>query len=92
MGAGYYFWDSFIENAHWWGEEIRQYRNGYIICQAECDFTDEECLDLVGNTDHLSELFNTFELMKSKGLINRKTTVNRVISYLKNNLKSFEYT
>lgn len=43
LGNGYYFWDTFIDNAHWWGVEGRKYKNGYIICQAECDFNDTEC-------------------------------------------------
>ena len=43
LGTGYYFWDTFIENAHWWGEV--NYKNSYIICKAVCDFdTDIEPL------------------------------------------------
>ncbi len=30
LGDGYYFWEAFIENAHWWGREIRKYANGYM--------------------------------------------------------------
>lgn len=92
LGDGYYFWDTFIENAHWWGEEIRDYQNGYIICQAECDFNDEDCFDLVGSTDHLLNIHNTFELMKKEGLANNQTTVKRIISHLKDIVKTFHYS
>ena len=92
LGDGFYFWDTFIENAHWWGEEIRCYKNGYIICQAECDYSDVECFDLVGNTEHLNQIYNTFELMKKNGLANKKTSVKRIISHLKDTLKTFHYS
>lgn len=91
LGDGCYFWDTFIENAHWWGGEIRCYTNGYIICKAICDFNDSECCDLVGNTEHIEMFYNTIELMKSQGLANNKTRVKRIIEYLKNDVKKFNF-
>ncbi|MBK9689303.1 MAG: hypothetical protein IPO65_16695 [Saprospiraceae bacterium] len=38
LGNGYYFWDSFIENAHWWGWKVKKFTNGYFICEAFYDF------------------------------------------------------
>ncbi len=29
LGEGYYFWDTLIKNAHWWGEIA--YNNEYVI-------------------------------------------------------------
>ncbi|HAH54215.1 MAG TPA: hypothetical protein DCM02_02730 [Flavobacterium sp.] len=92
LGVGYYFWDTFKENAHWWGKECNNYDEGYVICKAECDYDEEKCFDLVSNTDHLLMLHNTFELMKSKGLANSNTTVSRVIEYLKTDLKIFNFS
>ncbi len=92
FGKGFYFWDTFIENAHWWGKEIRQYKNGYIICSAICDYNDVECFDLIGNTEHLKLLFDTYEFLKNKKLITNSTTVSRIIQYMKEDLKLFNYT
>ncbi|MDM1043136.1 MULTISPECIES: hypothetical protein [Empedobacter] len=91
LGDGFYFWDTFISNAHWWGKEIRNYTKGYIICKAICDYSDTNCFDLVGNTEHLEMFKNTYDLMKKEGLINEKTTVKRLIHYLKDDLKKFNY-
>lgn len=92
LGDGYYFWDHFIENAHWWGKEVRRYGNGYLICRAKCDFNDLECCDLVGNTGHLEMFYNTYELMKENGLANKNTTVRRLIGYLKDDLNCFNFS
>jgi len=92
LGLGYYFWDSFIKNAHWWGQEIRNYPNGYIICEAICDFNDSDCCDLVGNTEHLKLFHDAYEFLKQKGLADSKTTVGRVIQYLKEDVKTFKYS
>ena len=91
LGDGYYFWDTFIENAHWWGEECRKYPNGYVICQAICDFNDIDCCDLVGNTDHLLMFSDSFNFLKNEGLANENTTVKRLIHYLKYELKYFKF-
>ncbi len=91
LGDGYYFWDSFIKNAHWWGTDIRKYDKGYIICKAICDYNEEECCDLVGTTAHLQMFYDTYELMKSKGLANSNTKVKRLIHYLKNDIKKFNF-
>jgi hypothetical protein len=92
LGNGYYFWDTFIENAHWWGKEARKYKNGYIICSAKCNFNDVDCCDLVGNTEHLTMLYDTFELLKKKNLANERTTVCKIINYLKEDLKIFNFS
>lgn len=91
LGDGYYFWDTFIENAHWWGREIRKYTNGYIICEAICDFNDERCCDLVGNTDHLSQLVRSYEEMVKNGLADESTKVRRIIEHLRTSVKTFNF-
>ena len=83
LGDGYYFWDTFIENAHWWGEVHCD--DCYIICEAIVNLDDENCFDLVGNTKHLEDFGNSIDFMKSKGLITSKTTVSRVLKFMQDN-------
>jgi hypothetical protein len=90
LGDGYYFWDTFIENAHWWGTEGRKYRNGYIICQAECDFNDTECLYLHGNMEHLKMFKDTYEFFKNRGFVDKQTTVKMFLEFLKKENESFK--
>ncbi|MBZ9627156.1 hypothetical protein LB450_03480 [Psychroflexus sp. CAK1W] len=81
LGDGYYFWDSFIENAHWWGES--HCGNSYIICEAIIDLNDDNCFDLVGNTKHLKDFGDSIDYMKEKGILTTQTTVSRVIRFMK---------
>jgi hypothetical protein len=50
LGRGYYFWDSAIELAHWWGKS-RYPQNGYIICRSIIH-NDDEIFDLYNNHEH----------------------------------------
>lgn len=84
LGNGYYFWDSFIENAHWWGSVHRGGK--YIICEALVDLTPLNCFDLVGNTTHLIEFEQCINFMKERGLhIPQNTTVSRIIQFMQKN-------
>jgi hypothetical protein len=91
LGFGYYFWESFIDNAHWWGKECGNYEGGYVICKAKYDFNEELCFNLIDNPEHIKDFKDTIELIKEKGLFNKRTTVSRIISYLKDTLKIFNY-
>ena len=53
LGKGYYFWDTFLDLAHWWGKQVHS--GNYIICQTFIEDNSEYILDLVGNTQHLIE-------------------------------------
>ncbi len=90
LGDGFYFWDTFIDNAHWWGES-RNYPKGYIICEAVCDYdySSNACLDLVGNTEHIEAFRKAFNWLKKKGLANEHTTVKRIIHFLKDTSETF---
>jgi hypothetical protein len=81
LGDGYYFWETFIENAHWWGDV--HCKNSYIICEALVDLNSSICFDLVGNTNHLKILGDSIQLMKDKGKLNDRTTLSRVIQFMK---------
>ncbi len=87
LGDGYYFWDTFIENAHFWGKTARakKYKNGYVICEAKCDFNTHECLDLHGDLEKLKDLKDLFDLYKSKsvGKSSKEITVKEFLALLK---------
>ncbi len=92
LGTGYYYWESFIENAHWWGIVGANYEKGYIICESTFVLDDDKCFNLVDNPYHLESFRKTITIMKEKGLyVENKTTVRRVIEYLKNTLKIFTF-
>jgi hypothetical protein len=92
LGGGYYFWESFIENAHWWGCEGAKYSNGYIICKALYEFNETICFNLIDNPDHIYLFNNTKSEMVKQGLIKPfNTTVAEVIDFIKNTLKIFQY-
>ncbi len=79
LGEGYYFWDTFIDNAHWWGESVY---SGYVIVEFSCNFSDR-CFDLLGNMEHLADFNKMVEALKREGLISKITTVAQVIAFLK---------
>ena len=82
LGDGYYFWDTLIENAHWWGE-VRQFEKGYIICRAECDYNINDCLDLHGDLEQLKLFKEAFELMIKNGVVTKNTTVKNFLAKLR---------
>lgn len=81
LGDGYYFWDTFIENAHWWGKV--RHGDSYIICRAECDFSSDDCFDLVGDTNHMQDFAESVKFLTSKNIANANTTVARIITFLR---------
>lgn len=89
LGEGYYYWDTFINNAHWWG--VNGHGTKYFICEAYCDYDTDKCLDLVGTTEHLLQFSNAVDLMKSKKLVNNKTTVSRILNYMKHTIKVLKH-
>ncbi len=92
LGSGYYFWDSFIENAHWWGKEGAKYKNGYLICESSFELNEEECFNLLDNPDHIRTFNHIKELMKENNLyIEGETTVARIIHQIKEIIQVFHY-
>lgn len=89
LGEGYYFWDTFIEIAHWWGEN--SYNKSYVICEGTCNFDTDKCLDLVGNTEQLLEFDQAVEFLKSKKLVDKNTTVARILNFLRYKIEGFKY-
>lgn len=87
LGKGYYFWESFIENAHWWGRE--GYKNDYVICESTFELDEDKCFNLIDNAEHLA----SFKFAKSalqRKQIHDKPVVSRIIEFLKQQ-KAFKY-
>lgn len=81
LGYGYYFWDTHIELAHWWGRN--SYLQGYMICKCRCNI-DHTCWDLVGNGEHRLELHDICdELLRIGVTTKERILLPRVIEYLK---------
>ena len=83
LGAGYYFWDTLIENAHWWGKKIYLRKKAkYIICQSQYDSHSPHLFDLVGNVSHSHELVKCVALIEENGK-GQKRSFPQVLAYLK---------
>ncbi len=87
LGIGYYFWETFIEFAHWWGEVACE--NSYVISKADA-VIDTTCYDLYGNTNHLLEFHKISKELESKIINTATITVPNVIEFLKRK-KVFNY-
>ncbi len=79
LGKGFYFWDTFIEVAHWWGHV--RYKDNYIICSANIHVNQGECLDLHGNMQQLKYFKKCIREIEAK--FGEQVTVSFVIEYLK---------
>jgi hypothetical protein len=90
LGKGYYFWESFIENAHWWGEKCPEYQNEYIICKAVYEYDNNKCFNLIDNKEHITIFKNSIELMKEQDMFQKnKTTVSQILHFLQKNIRLF---
>lgn len=89
LGEGYYFWEAFIDHAHWWGKA--RCNGNYFICESNCVKTETNCFDLVGDTDHMTIFSEAVDQMAKRGLKNAKTTVPRILHFLKFDSKVFHY-
>lgn len=88
LGAGYYFWDSRIEDAKWWGETVYQ-KNGYVVCHTLYDQHSPLLYDLVGDLELFDEFVACASLVKEKtGL--KKVSFPVVLAYMKK-LPGFDY-
>lgn len=82
LGEGYYFWDSFIEDAKWWGREA--YQNNYYIFETQYDQHSEYLFDTLGDLTMLQE-FEEYANALRKTYRGKSLTVSFVIEYLKRN-------
>lgn len=89
LGNGYYFWDSLIIWAHWWGE--RHYNNKYIICSSSMPRFSNDVLDLTDPNECI-KLAEWAEYIKKKDKTEKKLGLSRLMQILekKNILKNFK--
>lgn len=80
LGNGFYFWDTFMELAHWWGE--KGYAGNYFICKCYCDSCQEDVFDLVGNTIHIQNFRDCSKLLQN-AYPDKKITVPFVLEFMK---------
>ncbi len=89
LGEGYYFWDTRIADAKWWGDTVYS-RNGYIICKTTYDQNSPLLYDLVGDIRQFYEFIDCAELIRKKlNLTTIKFPV--VLAYMKKENADFNY-
>lgn len=81
LGSGYYLWEEYIENAHYWGEKHYVDRGKkYAICSLNVNCDDETYLDLAGNTEHL-QILRVLRDRLDKKLKGKVPKVNTLIEF-----------
>lgn len=81
LGEGYYFWDSRIADAQWWGDTVYG-QKGYIICHTTYDQHSPLLYDLVGDVVQLDEFLQCANLIRTQ-LRQTKVSFPVVLEYLK---------
>ena len=80
LGPGYYFWDTRIEDAHWWGKTV--YNGKYYICCTTYDQHSELLYDMVGDLEQFDDFVKCANYIKHQK-ISLKISFPIVLSYLK---------
>lgn len=89
-GEGYYFWDSLIEDAHWWGKvSYKNYGNEYIIGQTFYDSHSPLMFDTLGDIGAYRQIEECAVLLKEKKALS-SVTLPMVLEILKCS-KGFNY-
>lgn len=65
LGDGYYFWDSRVQDARWWGETVYP-KTGYMVCKSLYDQHSELLYDLLGVTKYFEEFVQCAQYIKKK--------------------------
>ncbi|MDE6453568.1 MAG: hypothetical protein K2L27_05120 [Muribaculaceae bacterium] len=85
LGDGYYFWESFILLAHWWGKvHYRRKNKHYAICSTIFDCNDGEFLDLINNPSQIEDVQKVVDyLVATEEYKADKFTAQFVINFLR---------
>lgn len=89
LGEGYYFWDSRISDAQWWGDTIYS-KKGYVICHTTYDQHSKWLYDLVGDVRQFDEFVKLAELIRSERNI-KTVKFPVVLAYMKKEVAEFNY-
>ena len=90
LGEGYYFWDTRIEDAKWWGETA--YKNkgkGYAICETVYDAHSPLLYDLLGDLKAFDEFIKIAQIVKTQ-FKKKNIRFDFVLKYLKEHTE-FDY-
>lgn len=72
LGEGYYFWDTRIDDAHWWGRyAYEQNMKGYVICQTFYDQHSPLLYDMVGSIDMFDDFMECAKIIKARNKVDR---------------------
>ena len=83
LGKGYYYWDSFINSAHFWGMVSYVYYNKhYIIAKSELTLPPNQTLNLLEPSD-LQKLITWIEEYKQT-FSTESTTIEKVLTHAQN--------
>ncbi|WP_423862258.1 hypothetical protein [Alloprevotella tannerae] len=82
LGEGYYFWDTRVEHARWWGKTIYENKGkGYVICETTYDAHSDLLYDLLGDLEIFDEFVKLAQEVKA--INNKKVSFALVLKYLK---------
>lgn len=89
LGIGYYYWDTFVDNAHLWGKKIYNIKHkDYIICLSKFEFNNKNIYDL--DSPNILLEFKILEERLSEIYPGKNITVAMVLEQLKRS-KEFTY-
>lgn len=80
LGKGYYYWDTFVNSAHFWGRV--SYLNAvkrYLIAQSEVSLPSDKVLNLLEPKD--LTLFSAWRDEYAQTFPNSKVTIERVLTH-----------
>lgn len=78
LGKGYYFWDTFISSAHYWGKVSYGNKN-YIIAKSDVSLSPEQVLNLQEPADLLK--FTSWRDIYAKTFPKSLVTIEKVLTH-----------
>lgn len=80
LGKGYYYWDTFINLAHFWGwTSYKRFKKNYIIAKTELTLPPEKTLNLLDPND--IQKFTTWIDEYELTFPNKTATIEKVITH-----------
>lgn len=80
LGRGYYYWDTFINSAHFWGwASYGKYGKGYIIARSNVVLPPDRTLDLLNVSDLMK--FASWVSEYERTFPERDVTVEKVLTH-----------